>query len=115
MRVQRGKKLGEAQLQVLEAGLTLGQACPGPAGLLHRSVGFRAVLLMVPHRGARRGVGGRIGRQVEAQASIISHGVASHVEASVHPGLTPHRTHRSPIERQHRGPGQQRVLLFEHN
>lgn len=107
--VQRGKELSEAQLQVLEAGLRLGEGCPG---LLQHSVGFGAVLLMVTHSGAGRGVGGRVGGQVEAQALIVSHKVASHVEAPVHPGLTPHSP---PIQRQHRGPGQQRVLLFEQN
>ena len=107
--VQGREELGEAQLQVLKAGVTLGQGCPGPAGLLRHSIGFGAVLLVVAHGGAGRGVGGGVGGQVEAQASIISH-----MEAPVHPGLNPHRTHRSPIQRQHRGPGQQRVLLFEH-
>lgn len=95
--------------------MTLGQGCLGPARLLQHSVRFRAVLLMVAHRGAGRGVGRRVGGQVEAQASIVSHGVASHVEAPVHPGLTPQGTHIAPIQRQHGGPGQQRVLLFEQN
>ena len=61
---------------------------------------------MVAHGGAGGGVGGGVRRQVEeAQASIILHGVASHVE--VHPGLHPR------VQRQHGGPGQQGVVLFE--
>lgn len=113
--VERGKELGEAQLQVLKAGVTLRQGCPGPAGLFHYSVGLRAVLLVVGHGGAGRGVSGRVGGQVEAQALVISHGVTRHTEAPVHPLLSPYRTPGPPIQGQHRGPGQERVLFFEHN
>lgn len=113
--VQGGKELCEAQLQVLKAGVTLGQSCPGPAGILQRWVGFWAVLIVVAHRRAGRGVGGGVRGQVEAQAPIINHGVVSHVETPVHSGLAPNRTHGAPIQRESRGSRQQRILLFEHN